>query len=308
MNIESKRPGIYTNVPDNIYHGLEVLDFSSLVRVRTSPADYKMLKEEGWTTTDAMRFGSAYHLYMLEHERFVEEVCVMPDVKLNTNAGKEELSEWLIGQGLLSTDELVKAGRDAIMSALDSAGKTVITEKDLGIIKAMCKMASTHESADLILCAEAHNEMSLIGELSYTNMDTGDVMTRLMKGRIDKWIPSSGQIVDLKTTVDAHPMKFGRAIYDRGYHIQAYIYTQLCSVNGMESNDYLFLAQEKDRPYKCAVHELDRMAIEVGKVEFEQLMTTLERCEREDRWPGYGDEITLVKMPAYAYNVLADNF
>ena len=63
-------------------------------------------------------------------------------------------------------------------------------------------------------------------------------------------------IVDIKTTVDASPSGFDKQVWQYGYGIQDAFYRRVCSLAGLDVDDFIFVAVEKQPPYVVAVHVL----------------------------------------------------
>jgi len=63
----------------------------------------------------------------------------------------------------------------------------------------------------------------------------------------------------------------------------------------------VFLAIEKEPPHLVAAYELDAMDIELGRTAYRRDLETLRACMESNDWPGYGDGIQSLALPAWAY-------
>jgi len=108
-------------------------------------------------------------------------------------------------------------------------------------------------------------------------------------------------LVDLKTTRDASPKGFQRAIATYGYHIQAAHYMAGAIANGMEPQGFLFACVETSAPYLPAGYLMGNPTLEQGERERREALTTYAQCLRDDRWPGYNDDrIEVIDLPTWA--------
>lgn len=73
---------------------------------------------------------------------------------------------------------------------------------------------------------------------------------------------SCNLILDIKTTVDASPAGFDKQVWQYGYGIQDAFYRRVCSLAGIDVDDFMFVAVEKQPPYVVAVHVLSNEYIE----------------------------------------------
>lgn len=106
--------------------------------------------------------------------------------------------------------------------------------------------------------------------------------------------------VEYKTTVSANPDDFMRSVAKYGYFQQAAWYLDGLKANGLDGARFLFVASEKNPPYPVSVIELDDEAITEGRRLNRIAIDTYARCMDTGVWPAYGDDITLISLPAWA--------
>ncbi len=107
-------------------------------------------------------------------------------------------------------------------------------------------------------------------------------------------------IADLKSTNDASQWAFGSSVAKYGYHEQAAFYLEGLNVLAPVERRFLFIAVEKERPFCCAIHELDDEAISEGTRLFRKHLRQLRECKEDNLWPGYPAEISTIQLPKWA--------
>jgi len=128
--LASYGPGIHGDVPEDVYHAknLGTVSKGSLVRLAQSPAHYKAwidgsIEDE---ETTALKFGRAFHVALLEPDRFGASYAVEPDF------GDCRFKEN-------------KARRDGWRS--DNAGKQPVTKDEASAITGMIFAVRAHPIA-----------------------------------------------------------------------------------------------------------------------------------------------------------------
>ena len=145
-------------------------------------------------------------------------------------------------------------------------------------------------------------------------------------------------VVDLKTTEDASLEGFGRSIASYRYDVQHPYYLDglreamrqgnvqapehgaaelsaywidketgvLCRCRPDfwrgEPKHFVFIAVEKKPPYGVGVYVLDSESVEIGRAQYRLDLQRYAECERTNVWPGYGDKIQTISVPAWHAN------
>lgn len=135
----------------------------------------------------------------------------------------------------------------------------------------------------------------------------------LCRCRPDGYQPSSGIILDLKTTTDGGASAFARSVANFGYHVQDAFYSfvwdeaQLycepttpprCGVQG-----FVFVVVETTAPYVTSTYELDPSAVDEGRAIYRAALARYAECARADVWPAYPDEPEPLKLPRWAHKL-----
>jgi hypothetical protein len=112
-------------------------------------------------------------------------------------------------------------------------------------------------------------------------------------------------MLDLKTTTSADPVTFCKSAAEYGYDIQAAFYAEgVRRTTGRECR-YILIPQEKEPPYLSSLidahdERVSPTGAECGEVKWREAIARLADALKEDRWPGYGDEVYAMALPMWA--------
>lgn len=259
------------------YNEAEGIRRSDLWLIRESPEKYL------WHTTHpddeptpALVFGAMVHKLMLEPETFRDEYVVAPFVDRRTKEGKAAWQEFL-----------------------DSAeGRTVITAEDLAKACDMVDAVKRHRIADRLINGAGEHEKAFF----WTDPDTGEKC----KARVDVLVGKGEDtmIVDYKTAADARTDIMNRKIFQFGYHVQGYMYSQAVRINlGLkELPAFVLVVQEKKPPYSVNVIRLTKDVIMAGEDDFRLFIGMLHQCKETGYFYGLNgpfDEMNEAYPPAW---------
>lgn len=263
-------PGIHLGIPPEVYHSHEgSVSHSMMMKlfgVGRTPAKFKA----GWRgeATASKSFGSLVHALLFGEEHLF---TVSPFDSFRTNAAKE----WRDEQA--------------------ANGVTVVGADDMDTARAMVAEVRKHPVAGPLL-SSGEPEVSLFWEDEQTGL------TR--RARID-WLPTRvpGQpfiVPDYKTTDAADEVSFGKSAGKYGYHRQQAWYEDGIKAVGLDDEPvFVFIAQEKTKPYLVNVVQLDPVDVAIGRELNSMALRLYAECLECDEWPGYATNITTVSLPAY---------
>jgi hypothetical protein len=97
------------------------------------------------------------------------------------------------------------------------------------------------------------------------------------KARLDYL--KDGVIVDLKTSSDASPDGFTKAIANYDYALQAAFYLDICRAEGIQANQFVFLAVETKPPYMTGIYEIDPIWLEFGRDEYRRALRIFDQID-----------------------------
>lgn len=255
-------PGIYTNVPFDVYTSWDALNHSRLKRMGLSPMHFNEPDED--KETDSKTFGVAFHEIMLEPAKFAARVVGAP---INEKTGKPY-------------------GRDTqawAKYAADRPGKLILTDDELTRIKAM--------RAKLVGCPDVTAFFEPGGGAMYEVCIVWDCPVTGMrcKGRVDVWMQRPNKMVarlDLKTTRCAAYPAFCASVAKFGYHTQDAFYEMGCRALGFDSYG-LLLPIESNRPHGFLLAPIGDVTLQAARAEVGDWQAKVKRCRETGEWPGY---------------------
>ena len=254
------KPGIYSGVTNADYHRDPALGSTSLKTLATkTPAHYQWDKAHP-KFSDAFTLGTAVHSLVLEGD--TSGIVVV------------EAANWL-----------TKDAKAAKAEAL-AAGKQPLLTKEIEQVWAMTHAVMAHPEAWKLFKGHKAEESVFWDEDGLT-----------LKCRPDAWKP--GQLVDLKTTVDASPGSFGKTAHNFGYHQSAAHYIDGVKAATGEELPFTFVLVEKTAPYLVSVVELDWEAVELGRALNDRAKRIYRECSDNDSWPGY-PQAEPISLPGFA--------
>jgi len=262
-------PCYVANMPADIYHAHDnSISNSGLKLVSRSPAHYDQQPDRVETRNKVL--GSALHMAMLEPDLFYDTYTLLRNA-LNRkckeyNDAKKEHNEELI---------LVKSEADHVE----------------GIMK------SLHNNAT------AMHYLSMPGNNELSGFVADPESGVICRHRFDR-LTDCGIGIDLKTTIDARPDAFSRAILNYGYHQQAAFYSdQYEFITGDKLQDFIFIAIESSAPYAVKVYHLNEVSLEIGRADYRKALNTYAQCRIDNAWPAYeSNGVEEISVPQWALN------
>lgn len=265
---ECPEPGIYENIPHEVYRAWDAVSNSRLGWAEKSLAHFKA-NSDG-KETKARLIGSFLHCLQLEPEEVERRFAVMPSFELdadNTTAnGKPSTSK--------STSYYKDRKREF---EEESDGKSIVSQDDFDEVSLMVGgVAANHKSRELLeRCTR--REVSAIAV---------DPLTGLrIKCRFDAL--GESDFCDLKTTI--HAADFEKDIFYRGYHRQTELYQRVArAALGVELTPHL-IAIDKERPYLSRTAPVSEEFLDIGRKANDELLSRVAAAYETDHWPGYAD-------------------
>lgn len=246
------------NMTNAEYHATPAISKSDLDLIDKSPEYYKYFKENPREQTAAMLLGSVFHKLVLEPETFAAEYAVCPAVDRRTKADKETYQAFV----------------DSLHDGVE-----VITDDVYKTAQAMAEAVKNHPIvARLLQGGQA--------ETSYFWDENGIEC----KCRPDYLRTDIKCAIDLKSTQNASPESFVRSAYDYRYHVQAAWYLRGLKACGVEAENFIFIAIEKEAPYTVCVYAADDLMLRLGEQEALENLKTYAECRDTDIWYGYEKE------------------
>lgn len=273
--------GLFKSVPMDVYQAAPGESNSSLKKFMDSPRGYRE-----WSVTRRSEPSSSFQEFStLVHAALFEGRTGMFYTKPTTygkegkawNGNANECKAWLAEH----TDKPVLSAVDAI-----DLERTVDGLRRQRHVKR--------------LLSNGTSELSVFARHEPSGL--------LLKGRLD-WFGEDDQglyIADLKKTQDASTAVFSREILNRGYHLQAAMYSYLLKRLGLGPVRFFFIAVEMGSTPRINVRKLTSQAVEYGLTQLESRIDKFIQCRRTDTWPEWiddeeGDHIPAIDLPEYVY-------
>ena len=255
----------------NYHDEKEYISASGLKKLKISPMHFKEMEKV--EETDAMIFGSAYHCFILEPQKFDSEFYIFDDMPIY---------EVLIGEGFKSPRSTKQYKEWAENEAMTIGDRKSISIQEFESIKKMKERLFNHFYTKSLLT----NGRAEIGYTGTIDTIFGEINVKFKPDYIKD---ARRLIVDLKTCQDASIDGFSRSAAEYDMHIQASFYADLLSKIEGEGQDFtfIFIAQEKKAPYAFNLFEASNQFISQGRYEYEHLLQLYKFCQDNNRWPGY---------------------
>jgi len=247
---------------------------SNLKHLAKSPAHYKQALTEH-ADTEALAFGRALHVAVLEPHLFDEQFVIAPKINKRTTVGK------------------------AAWADLQSSGKAVLSESDGEAIAGIKASIKAHPAASQILGLSSDREASIF----WNDVETGVAC----KARMDVTCPAMAAVVDLKSTKDASIFEFSKSLLNFGYHYQAAHTLAGCAALKIPFDSFIFIAVEKEPPYAVAVYQIDEESLLFGALKVQELLRLYKACEASGVWPAYPYQIQKISLPSWATKSMKEN-
>lgn len=185
------------DVIEKINRNEMTLSFSSLKEFAKSPLHFIKYKTEEKEQTQAMKIGKAFHVAILEPDKFNTEYSVLltdmlpfPDKDFRNTENKKAKEQFI----------------------LESANKTILTEAEYSDIKQYCNIINLNQISKSLLSKVTKTEVKI--EYTFNGLN--------FIGYIDG--TGSGLIVDLKKCADASPSTIKRTYFKDKWNLQGYLY------------------------------------------------------------------------------------
>lgn len=261
------KPGAYDGISNADYHADPALGSTTLKLLASPGGPAKWKATRGFIEhKPAFDLGTAAHSILLENDRSNIEV-------VNADSWRTKAA---------------KKARDAAYAA----GKTPLLAADVALAERMAEAVMAHPVARRAFVDHVA-EQSLFWE------EDG----LMLKCRPDARI--KGLAVDFKTSFTANPGDFGKRSYDLGYYISAAHYQDGIKAVLGEVLPFVFVQVEKEYPFLVSVVELDKDALDWGRIQADRAKRIYRECMEKDEWPGY-PAFSKVGLPQWAIYQLED--
>jgi hypothetical protein len=261
------QPGIYQNIPFDVYLSWPVLSNSRLHAATRSLLHFH--EQEPIEETDAMRFGTLCHAGRLEPSAIYRRYVVMPDLTAGIT----------LADGSPATNpRATKQYKQRVEAWLSQQGdKQVVGHEDFDAMVGVVASLDRDQQAREWFASEGPTELSIVWDDPETGLR--------LKSRIDKLATRLQIMADLKTCRDCK--RFQGAIAERGYHRQGGMYLDGWEVLTGEVYRFGIAAVENLKPFGVMCAPLHDDAVACGREEFHRTLRQIADAKRTNSWPGY---------------------
>ncbi len=256
---------LINNIHQVTYDGWTGINASSLKKFMVSPMHYKdwVDKKDSEPTSDAFRFGTAFHMAVLEPDRFAKHFIQAPEVDRRTTVGKATWAEF--------------------QSKLNFSGDNYLTKSEYDSL------------ASMIFCVNANkfwNEIKSDKESEYREAGFEcEYLGVEMKGRIDYFNKDKNVIIDWKTINDTPTKRTVKnEIYSKGYDVQNFIYQKGVEIVTGVKPKFYFAFIEKKAPHSIAFYELPEWRMNEVKEMVDVELVRMENAKKTNFYAGLPSE------------------
>lgn len=255
------------------YRSHPAVSRSELWRIITeSPEKFRYYRDNPTPPTDALIFGQALHMSVLQPEIYADNFAAAPEADRRTKAGKTIWADF----------------------TAKNEGKTIISAEWQEKIEAMTAK----------LNADPFVRRLLSGEREKPFFWTDDLTGEECKCRVDCITEIGGAwfIVDIKTAEKAATDVFMRKSVDFGYPMQAAAYCEGVKRSSGLDCRFVFIAIEKEPPYAVNIMQADDVYTQYGYDIFREAIGIYHDCKINNNWYGYlgkFNNINVLGLPAY---------
>jgi hypothetical protein len=251
--IPAPKPGIYFDVPHDVYRQWDAMNYSRLKQIAESVDLYMEAQRYPAEASDAMVLGSIVDAFICDPESVASDFAVLP-----------------------KCDRRTTIGRTAYAAAIDAAGSaTLVDESDMEKAKAIAAAIRAHKVAATWL-AGGKFQVCIV----WKDPETG----ALLKIRLDHWAEKDHAIHELKTACDAGHEGFANAVYNLAYDIQAAMAVDAVKAALDRSATFGWIAAETSSPFRVRSYEPSPEVLKVGRARYRTALWKMNECATTGNW------------------------
>lgn len=263
---------IIENMPAEEYFAVDAASNSFLKDVRRSP-DHAKNKEPEDYDTRAKEIGSAIHCALLEPDRF-SSFYLIAEADVRTAAEYRGLAK-------------------------DVGGSRVLTRPEHKRIIGMQNSAYRLPEFRRYMERPGRNELSVF---SVDPVTGSPVKCRFDRKGDGEWA------LDVKKCQDSRGAEFAKGITNYFYYMQVAFYQAVWKwETGEDLPDFPLVAIEEKAPHGVILHDLDEIALILGRKHFREALDTYSKCHESGVWTGYEDGRETTSVTSWAANELIED-
>jgi hypothetical protein len=268
------------DIPSTVYHSYKALSNTGISKILECPAKYKYWQDNQNDQTEAMLFGSLFHMMILEPEK-VKDTYTVFQFPGNIKAGKQEREDALINNRIG-----IKADTFDVAATMT---ESVFSHPAIG---------------ESLMCDSGLNEVSIFWE-----EEVGGAVVPC-KARLDRVLPKSTGVVtvyDIKTATSSNPADLPNVFHNRGYHRQQHWYTRALAQCGLEVDYFCFVFVEKEPPYLTTPATLSAEDVLTATNQCNRALAVYAICQDSGIWPDYSrGRVVYSALPGWSKKQFVD--
>ena len=268
--------GVHEHMSAAEYHAAPALSSTFMKAMMARSPLHARHQMEHSEANDAMNMGTAVHTAILTPDMYEAEVAVAPKCDRRTTQGKAEFRAFEVLNG----------------------HKLILDAAQGEAVEGMVAAVRASNACLTMLDMATQRELSIFAE----DPETG---TQL-KARLDGYDPTTGWVIDLKTTRDASYPSFKSALWNLGYGLQASFYRRVARIAGLNVTGFAFLCVENSAPHGVAVYAMDDSDMDYFEADMRRLIADYKVCRSTNTWPGYADRIERIGLASWARRQLEE--
>ena len=281
-------PGIWSDVPDHVYHGADLctgpsISSSGLRTIFTkSPLDYWVnspFNPNRLPQEDSRAFivGRALHFLCLEG-KFKERFVCRPE---DYEDEKGSLKKWTRASAYCKKWE----------AEAEELGLAVITPAELEMLRGMAGLLPWQKGLED--CGLMNNAVvragALEGLVEHAIIAVDKETGVFIKAKPDVLPVDSRDAADLKSTQAIDTRSLVRTLEDYRYDCQSEIISRcLEQAAGYRLENFALIFVTKPEPHEVAVRELRHFDLDAARLDMDAAIRTFAVCMERGKWPGVG--------------------
>lgn len=282
FNPDDPQPGIYYDVPNEVYHSAtKAISNSILGMISDSVSAFPWVQDTPvWEhdDNDSLDIGEAVHAYTLERQRFDREYVVMPPINMRTNRGKEEHNKFLY----------------------DHRGQYILSAMEFEKVKFYSKSLLADPRMKMWLNMPGHSEVVVVVRDPETDL--------LLRIRVDRLVETPNLIVALDVKSTETIAKFKKSFVDYRYHVQEALYRFVLQQHFNKPVLFLFGAVAKHlelRRSPVRVSKSNQGTVDVGYAQFRADLKKMKQAIESNDWIEYEEDGLTDKQMEYYHAKLS---
>lgn len=283
-------PGIFANVPSELYHRPECGLSRSMAEdlVFRSPAHMVENVRNPKPPTPFMAFGSLVHCATLEPDKLADLYCVQPDSR------PAEKDCKAVREGLAKPGDPIpwdnKTNYCKSWNA-EHADRFIITAEDEKKMHGCVRALRGHPLVNDMLTV-GQPELSVFTRINGLQVRCRpDLMAYDREGLL--WV------LDIKKLQDASHWALLRRARSMHFDFQEAWYRVVLEAEGLEVHRFVFVAVEEEPPHGVVARYISRELVQDCYPAVHLAMDLYQQCQEQQSWPGYDDRIESLHWKYY---------